>query len=1074
LNPLKQSASNFEIAKKAFQSKRYSKAMHFLDYTILHYPDDDSSNYIYGCCLYYLEDFERSVEYLDRVSSSLKKKIFWKLQRIKSYIRFDSSKAIKYILDVLDNHSGQEELYYSLANLYQNNNAYDEAIIYYKKILYLDDKNFLVYNNIANCYKHKGEYSKSILMFKKSIYFGKSSSISYSNLGALYVKLKRYDSAYYIYKQGINSHDDIRSSWNLSLLKLLFMDYKAGFLLYENRFRIEEFRSGLLTSKKWRGESLNDKIILISKEQGFGDIIMFARYIYFIIKLMPKKIILNIPQTLHILFTSISDSIEMIDDDIINNENIIYDYQIQIMSLAYIFGTTYESIFNTTPYLSPIQTNQSLEKNFNIDDTKFNIIIAHKSFNNKDSEYRSITLEHICNIFNIPNVQFYSILKDEDTSKYPNIINLSNQINDFNDTSNLISKIDLVISIDTALAHLSGAMGKPCFTILPYASNWRWGIDEYSLWYPTIRLFRANKKGHQELSNNLENAIIQMINYGFTTKVKMIDTINTSNIITNHKDLDKLNQEAINLFHQKEFEKSMTLSIQSLKIEQTIDAFMNLALIHIELKKYKDSILYLKECNYISISNEAYFYLGVNYKRIQDIEHSISSFKQAISINPNDNKSKQNLASIYTENEMYDLAIDTYKSMEDENLTARFLGVIYHKMQDKTNTRKYYKILETQDINDIEAINIAIFYYEDNDLIKAKTYANKSLSIKENSKSLQLLGSIHRKNKQFKKAILSYEKALKLDTKDMVVLWNLGFLYLILEEYIKGFEFLEKRYDSNLIIEKQQFKSPKYNNQDLQNKTIFIHSEQGLGDNIIFARYIPLIKEKYPNSKIYTQVDKSLSTIFSSIHQIDKIFTTKDIEEDYDYNISFFSLAYVFKTIISTIPYKFPYLKAIQKQQDLKVNKTKFNIAISWECYNLSDTYLDRSINVSYFECLNDNPNIQLYQIQKNPSSKFATNKPKNIIDLSSKLISFNETANIINQMDLTITIDTSIAHLCGAMNAQCFVIVPHNTNWRWGLSKNTTPWYKSIKIFRMNDDINKQKVFLDIKIAVDKIIKGN
>ena len=211
---------------------------------------------------------------------------------------------------------------------------------------------------------------------------------------------------------------------------------------------------------------------------------------------------------------------EIIEKVSANEENSHFDVQVPLLSLPGIFGTTFENIPSNVPYITvepePVkQWNTRIEHN---DDFKIGIVWAGSPHHRNDRN-RSCKLEDFTQLAEIPGLSFYSVQKGPASAEALNppgemkIINLGNEMNDFTDTAAVIVNLDMVISVDTAVVHLAGAIGKPVWNLLPFAPEWRWQLDlDDSPWYPGMRLFRQTKpKDWSGVFEQVKKALISAI-----------------------------------------------------------------------------------------------------------------------------------------------------------------------------------------------------------------------------------------------------------------------------------------------------------------------------------------------------------------------------------------------------------------------------------------------------------------------------------------------------------------------------------------------------------------------------------
>ena len=242
----------------------------------------------------------------------------------------------------------------------------------------------------------------------------------------------------------------------------------------------------------WQGEDIKGKRIVLWNEQGLGDAIQFVRYAR-IVKAKGAQVILAVQTQLFRLFEqSLQEKYEIVDHRTFDIS--AYDQHASLLSLPGILGTTLETI----PDFSYIQPQQHLVLPDDDEHHRIGIVWGSDRRNWQMYKYKYCPVEFFASLLDLDQVALYSLQVGEDADQLNDsrIVNLSSLISDFADTASLIAQLDLIITVDTAVAHLAGAMGKPVWVVLPYNCDWRWLLDRQdSPWYPTMRLFRQTKPG---------------------------------------------------------------------------------------------------------------------------------------------------------------------------------------------------------------------------------------------------------------------------------------------------------------------------------------------------------------------------------------------------------------------------------------------------------------------------------------------------------------------------------------------------------------------------------------------------
>jgi ADP-heptose:LPS heptosyltransferase len=285
-----------------------------------------------------------------------------------------------------------------------------------------------------------------------------------------------------------------QAQWNLGVACLLQGDFGRGWAGAEWRLKMDQQPPLHLGGTPWQGEAIEGKTILLHTEQGFGDAIQFARYMP-MVKAMGAKIVFPCPPPLANLFRSI-DAIDVLLE---NNATLPpFDFHASLMSLPHIFKTTIENIPASVPYLHADPEKQQIWQNALAGLKRRKIGITWRGRpTHKNDRNRSMTAEQFTTMLSGLDADFILLQKDvrddELNVLHPalSIYNPTAELTGFADTAALIGTLDSVISVDTAICHLAGALGKPIWTLLPFVPDWRWLLNrEDTPWYPTMRLFR--------------------------------------------------------------------------------------------------------------------------------------------------------------------------------------------------------------------------------------------------------------------------------------------------------------------------------------------------------------------------------------------------------------------------------------------------------------------------------------------------------------------------------------------------------------------------------------------------------
>lgn len=394
------------------------------------------------------------------------------------------------------------EAYLNRGNVLKALGRFEESIFTLSRMILMNPNYAEAYNNRANGLKKLGKIQEAIADYDQAIALKPDYHEALNNRGNLRKDLGLFEAAMQDYDQALTLNTDyISCRWNKSLLLILQGDYQQGWELYEWRLQEPSLRDKhyQLAFPGWRGEyPLQGKTILIYAEQGYGDVIQFARYLL-LLKQQGAQLIFEVFQPLHALMQTLPVDMLLIS----KGEPIPhFDTYCPVMSLPYALKTRVEDIPAPIPYLSADAEKVAAFKSSLQPDKRLQVGLVWSGSTKHDNDAnRSIALQDLTALLAL-DVGWHSLQKeyrvyDQNTLlKYPEIQQYQDQLHDFSDTAALIACMDLVITVDTSVAHLAGALGKPVWIWIPFSPDYRWLLErEDSPWYPTARLFRQPHVG---------------------------------------------------------------------------------------------------------------------------------------------------------------------------------------------------------------------------------------------------------------------------------------------------------------------------------------------------------------------------------------------------------------------------------------------------------------------------------------------------------------------------------------------------------------------------------------------------
>lgn len=369
--------------------------------------------------------------------------------------------------------------------------------------------------NFAVLLQDQDRLQEAVIMNERLVAIDPRFAEAHNNLGNCYLKLNRVAEAQSQYLETLAIQATHREApMNLGLASLLLGDFTRGWIGYEHRLAQREIEKWDWKIPRWDGRIRPGQDILLHAEQGFGDSIQFVRYAGKLIEAGMRVHVFCQP-AIRPLFATIPgltrcvSSIEALSP---------VDWQAPLPSLPYCFRTQLDSIPNEVPYLGIDAANREnwrrLYQEMPARGARVGLVWRGNP-NHRNDRNRSLPLEQLAPLLEQRNFQFLSLQKGVDRGSLPSgLFDLSPLLTDFAETAAAIDGLDLVISVDTAVAHLAGALGKPVWLLLPFAPDWRWMLDrDDSPWYPSMRLFRQPIAGDwPSVINSVAGALRQWRN----------------------------------------------------------------------------------------------------------------------------------------------------------------------------------------------------------------------------------------------------------------------------------------------------------------------------------------------------------------------------------------------------------------------------------------------------------------------------------------------------------------------------------------------------------------------------------
>ena len=315
------------------------------------------------------------------------------------------------------------------------------------------------------------------------------------------------------------------------------------------------------------------------------------------------------------------------------------------------------------------------------------------------------------------------------------------------------------------------------------------------------------------------------------------------------------------------------------------------------------------------------------------------------------------------------------------------------------------------------------------------------------------LGKTYFDSRKPVEALAAYTRQLDLNPEHSSARWNCSLANLLLGNLPEGWREYEFRWTATAAsASKRIFAAPQWSGEPLVGKTLFIHAEQGLGDNIQFCRYAALAADR--GARVIVECQPELLGLLRSISQISTLVRPGETLPAFDFQIPMMSLPMAFETSLENIPSTTPYLHADPARVlDWKSRLGKLgslrNIGLVWAGGEKHPSNEKRSMHLSRFAPLAEFTGISWISLQKGSPSAQLAQAPFPVLDWTSEIHDFADTAALIQALDGVVTVDTAVAHLAGAMGKPVWILLPFLPDFRWLLDRGDSPWYPTARLIR-------------------------
>jgi tetratricopeptide (TPR) repeat protein len=891
-----------------------------------------------------------------------------------------------------------------------------------------------------------------------------------TNRGIIHGRSGQFREALACYDRSLSLNpDQANAFYNRAVIRLVLGDWQQGFTEFECRWKLFPHEAQRLSrlAPLWDGrQDLSGKTILLHHEQGYGDTLQFSRYSG-LVKRLGARVILAVPAGLKKLMETLPESPQIVSE----GEPVpAHDYHCPLMTLPLAFGTTPTNVPALIPYLhaDPVAVRMWAQRLGKLTRPKIGVVWSGRQFPPINTA-RDMSLDTVRPLFSL-EADFICLHTDIAAHERPQLTSLSNiswmgqDLKDFADTAALIENLDLVISVDSAVAHLAGALGKPVWLMNRYASCWRWLLERTdSPWYPTMRLFRQQALGDwagvvREVLKEAKAFIDRQVR-------KTVDRDPCVGAVSQSpQDILCLQQKALDQHNGGQLADAIGTYHRVLALcPDQFEALHYLGVALVQSGRCQEALMLLAKALKINpVSGVVHNHYGNVLASLGRHQEAIASYDQAIPCDPNLADSHYNRGVALTSLGQHEAALLGYTRATELNpnyAQAYNNRALIHADEGNLSAAltDYAQAIRAQPqfvdawINQADLLRRLYRYEEalDSSEQAVRCAPNHPQAHNSHGATLANMG-------RYRDALASYDRALQLNPSLAEAAWNKALIQLSRGELREGWKHYESRWQvKSLKLVRRFADRPAWQGaESVEGKAVLLHHEQGFGDSIQFSRYCTLVATQ--GARVILSAPSPLHALFKSLSGVHEV-VDQAVTRSFDFHCPLLSLPLALGTDWASIPAPARYLRAEQRAKKrwaarLKPRDQRPVVGLVWAGRPTHAKDLERSTALRQWLPLMDD-RVRWISLQKeiraSDASQLASLFP--IERFGEELTDFADTAALIENLDLIVTVDTAVAHLAGALGKPVWILLPYVADWRWFQDREDSPWYPTARLFRQS-----------------------
>jgi predicted O-linked N-acetylglucosamine transferase (SPINDLY family)/ADP-heptose:LPS heptosyltransferase len=928
----------------------------------------------------------------------------------------------------------QPDYHSNLANLLTQQGAPEEALPHYQEAIRLQPHHAAHHSNLGNVFVLLGRPEEAEAACREALRLQPNFANAMHNLAITRSLQGHLDEAIAWNAQALRLEPGHAGAHNCEALwSLQKGDFEQGWREYNWRWDIPNAVPRDFAQPIWDGSSFTGRSILLHAEQGIGDTLQFIRYAP-LVKERGGTVIVE-AQTARLV--PLLRRCPGVDQVVACGTDLpTFDAHSPLLELPRIFGTTLANIPARVPYLFAEPHLVEFWQHELGQGGALKIGIAWQgNARFPGDRLRSIPLREFAPIARREGIRLFSLQQFHGREQLDalrgdfHVNDLAGRLDAsaaFVDTAAVMMNLDLVITSDTAIAHLAGALGVPVWVALGVGADWRWLVErEDSPWYPTMRLFRQ-----------------QRLHCWKDVFERMADSLPARSGAPSPTTVAGLWSQALAQFQARRFLEAEELCRQLLDVEPChADAVNLLGMLTHQAGDNDRACENLRHAIRLSPDNAGFHYnLGVALHVLGKLDDATASYREAVQRQPAHPDAHHNLAMVLRQQGELDAAVVEFRAAikvrPDHAEAHHNLGLTLIALGNLGDGVDHLRAMLQARPDDIQG------------------HHNLGLA-------LVGLGRID-------EALSQFERVLTLRPDEPETRFCRSLILLLKGDFARGWTEYEWRWQSH-NASRRRHPQPLWDGSLLSGKTILLYAEQGLGDTLQFIRYARQVKQR--GGTVIVECQAALVPLLSHCPGIDRAVAVGAALPHIDVQAPLLSLPQLFQTDLSNVPNDVPYvhvdprltehwrekLLAVSVGQNANPGwpASPFKIGIAWQgdASFLWDRW--RSIPLTSFGLLASIPGIRLVSLQvgKGREQLAEVKDGFAVVDLGQQLDqqagAFMDTAAVMKNLDLVIASDSAVAHLAGALGVPVWVPLSYSADWRWLLDREDSPWYPSMRLFR-------------------------